>query len=47
MQFLPNGLMGSATTTFTVTPSGATAATKVDKITVSRVGRVSVVTELP
>lgn len=47
MQFLPNGLMGSATTTFTVTPSGATAATKVDRIAVSRVGRVSVVTELP
>lgn len=47
LQFLPNGLMGSATTTFTVTPSGATSATKVDKATVSRVGRVSVVTELP
>lgn len=47
MQFLPNGIVGSATTTFTVTPSGASAATKVDKITISRVGRVSVVTELP
>jgi type IV fimbrial biogenesis protein FimT len=47
MQFLPNGLMGSATTTLTVTPSGATSATKVDRIAVSRVGRVSVVTELP
>lgn len=47
MQFLPNGLMGSATTTLTVTPSGANSNTKVDKITVSRVGRVSVVTELP
>lgn len=47
MQFLPNGLMGSATTTLTVTPSGASSSTKVDKITVSRVGRVSVVTELP
>jgi len=47
MQFLPNGLMGSATTTLTVTPSGANSDTKVDKVTVSRVGRVSVVTELP
>lgn len=47
MQFLPNGLMGSATTTLTVTPSGANANTKVDKVTVSRVGRVSVATELP
>jgi len=47
MQFLPNGLMGSATTTLTVTPSGATSDTKVDKVTVSRVGRVSVATELP
>lgn len=50
MQFLPNGLMrtGSATNiTLTVTPSGASSSTKVDKITVSPVGRVSVVTELP
>lgn len=47
MQFLPNGLMGSATTTLTVTPSGANSDTKVDKVTVSRVGRTSVVTELP
>lgn len=47
MQFLPNGLMGSAPTTFTVTPSGATAATMVDTITVSRVGRASVVTAHP
>jgi type IV fimbrial biogenesis protein FimT len=47
MQFLPNGLMGSATTTLTITPSGATSDTKVDEITVSRVGRVSVVTKLP
>lgn len=47
MQFLPNGLLGSDTTTLTVTPSGANPETKVDKITVSRVGRVSVVTELP
>lgn len=47
MQFLPNGLMGSATTTFTVTPSGATSDTKVDEVKVSRVGRVSVETKLP
>jgi type IV fimbrial biogenesis protein FimT len=47
LQFLPNGLMGTGTTTFTVTPSGATSATKVDTITVSTVGRVSVDTELP
>lgn len=47
MQFLPNGLMASGTTTFTVTPSGASASTKVDKIAVSRVGRVTITTELP
>lgn len=45
--FLPNGLMASAATTFTVTPSGATAATKVNKIGVSTVGRTNVLTELP
>ncbi len=47
LQFMPNVLMASPTTTFTVTPTGASSATKVDRITVSRVGRVSVVTELP
>lgn len=50
LQFLPNGLMrtgANAAVTFTVTPSGATSSTKVDKITVSPVGRTSVVTELP
>ena len=50
MQFLPNGLMrtgAAANITFTVTPSGATASTKVDRITVSPVGRVSITTELP
>jgi type IV fimbrial biogenesis protein FimT len=52
VQFLPNGIMrtGSGSgvdITFTVTPSGATAATQVDKINVSLVGRVTVVTELP
>lgn len=55
LQFLPNGLLapastaGAATgpTTFTVTPSGLTAATKVDKIAVSRVGRATVTTQLP
>ena len=50
MQFLPNGIMrtgSAANITLTVTPSGASSSTKVDKITVSPVGRVSVVTELP
>lgn len=47
LQFMPNVLMASAPTTFTVTPTGATSATKIDTITVSRVGRVTVVTELP
>ena len=51
LRFLPNGLMrtGDAANniTFTVTPSGATSATKIDTITVSPVGRVSVTTELP
>jgi type IV fimbrial biogenesis protein FimT len=51
LRFLPNGLMrtGDAANniTFIVTPSGATAATKVDTITVTPVGRVSVATELP
>lgn len=59
MVFLPNGIMrtgtgsgagaafNAAATTLTVTPSGATAATQVDKINVSLVGRVTVVTELP
>lgn len=47
MQFLPNGLMVTTATTLTVTPTGATTSTKVDKIGVSRVGRVNVVTELP
>ena len=47
LHFMPNVLMASAPTMFTVTPSGATSSTKVDRITVSRVGRVSVVTQLP
>ena len=53
LQFWPNGLMfstaaaGTAHTTFTVTPSGLTSATMVDKIAVSRVGRATVTTELP
>lgn len=50
LQFLPNGIMRTgavANVTFTVTPTGATAVTKVDKVTVSPVGRVSIVTELP
>lgn len=57
--FLPNGIMrtgagsgagaafNAAATTLTVTPSGATAATKVDRVNVSLVGRLTVVTELP
>lgn len=49
LQFLPNALMisGAASTDFTVTPEGATSVTKVDKINVSRVGRVSIDTVLP
>lgn len=50
LRFLPNGLMltnAAGDATFTVTPTGATAATKVNRVTVSRVGRVSIVTELP
>ena len=50
LQFLPNGLMrtgANANVTFTVTPSGATSSTMVDRITVSPVGRASVVTEHP
>ena len=52
LQFLPNGLLmapGAAgiTTTFTITPTGATSQTKVDRIAVSRVGRATVTTELP
>lgn len=51
LRFLPNGLMRTSdatnSITLTVTPSGATSATKVDTITVSPVGRVSVTTELP
>ena len=47
LQFMPNALMASAPTTFTVTPTGATSATKIDTITVSRVGRVTVVTAAP
>lgn len=55
LQFLPNGLLASGSTagaatgptTFTVTPSGLTATTKVDKIAVSLVGRPIVTTQLP
>jgi type IV fimbrial biogenesis protein FimT len=55
LQFLPNGLMAAGatagattgTTTLTVTPSGSTSATKVNRVSVSRVGRANVVTELP
>lgn len=49
LQFLPNGLRAATTgtATFTVTPSGATSATKVNKVGVSQVGRANVVTELP
>lgn len=49
LQFLPNGLRAATTGTarFTVTPSGATSATKVNKVDVSQVGRANVITELP
>lgn len=55
LQFFPTSLMapgstaGATTgaTTFTVTPSGATSATLVNKITVSRVGRATVATAHP
>jgi type IV fimbrial biogenesis protein FimT len=49
LQFLPNALMisGAPETEFIVTPEGATSVTKVNKINVSRVGRVSIDTELP
>jgi type IV fimbrial biogenesis protein FimT len=47
LQFMPNVLMASAATTFIVTPTGASSDTKVNKINVSQVGRVTVVTELP
>jgi type IV fimbrial biogenesis protein FimT len=50
LQFLPNGLLvtdatGTILTTLTVTPSGATSETDVNKIEISRVGRASVKTE--
>ncbi len=47
LEFLPNGILNQGMTTFTVTPSGATDATKVDRVAVSRVGRTTVTTELP
>jgi type IV fimbrial biogenesis protein FimT len=47
LQFLPNGLMSAGNTTFTVTPSGATAATMVNRVALSRIGRATVTTEHP
>lgn len=55
LQFLPNGFMAAASTvgantgptTFTVTPSGATSATKNNQVAVSRVGRAAVTTVDP
>lgn len=50
MQFLPNGIMrtgAAGNITFTVTPSNSTSSTKVDKIRVSPVGHLTIVTELP
>lgn len=55
LQFLPNGLMAAGSTsgaktgatTFTVTPSGATSATLVNKVAVSTVGRPTVTTVHP
>jgi type IV fimbrial biogenesis protein FimT len=44
VQFLPNGLMSVGNTTFTVTPTGATAATLLNRVALSRVGRASVTT---
>ncbi|MFC3685610.1 GspH/FimT family pseudopilin [Hydrogenophaga luteola] len=45
LQFMPNGLMAAGATTFTVTPSGATSATKVNKLELNTVGRTSVTVE--
>jgi type IV fimbrial biogenesis protein FimT len=45
--FLPNGLMGSAATNITITPSGATATTKVSRVALSRVGRAQTSTYVP
>lgn len=55
LQFMPNGLMAAGSTsgaktgatTFTITPSGATSATLVNKVVVSSVGRPSVTTGHP
>lgn len=55
LQFLPNGLMAAGSTsgaktgatTFTVTPTGATSATLVNKVAVSAVGRPTVTTVHP
>lgn len=47
LQFLPSGLMSVGATTFTVTPSGATAATMVNRVALSPIGRATVTTELP
>lgn len=42
LEFLPNGLLGSGTTTITITPSGATSATQLNAVNVTRVGRTNV-----
>lgn len=47
LQFLPSGLMSVGNTTFTVTPSGATPSTMVNRVALSRIGRATVTTELP
>lgn len=44
--FLPNGLLGAGQTTVTVTPSGSSS-TKVNKVTINRVGRAVVTSETP
>lgn len=45
--FLPSGLMGSAATNITITPSGATPTTNVSRINLSRTGRTQTTTYIP
>ena len=45
--FLPNGLLGTGETTVTITPKGGSSSTKVNKVTISRVGRALVTSETP
>lgn len=45
--FLPNGLLATGETTVTITPKGGSSSTKVNKVTISRVGRALVTSETP